>query len=60
MPDHVHFLFQPWPKEHDDGGNALFWSLKELLHSLKSFSAHEINSIEKKKGKKLHAHLRKL
>jgi RecG-like helicase/REP element-mobilizing transposase RayT len=50
MPDHVHFLFQPWPKEQDEGDNALFWSLKELLHSLKSFSAHEINSIEKKKG----------
>jgi ATP-dependent DNA helicase RecG len=51
MPDHVHFLFQPWPKADDEkGGNALFWSLKELLHSVKSFSAHEINAIEKKKG----------
>ncbi|MDP9100138.1 MAG: DEAD/DEAH box helicase [Verrucomicrobiota bacterium] len=50
MPDHVHFLFQPWPKGYDDKGNALFWSLKELLHSVKSFSAHEINAVEKKKG----------
>ncbi|PYI90930.1 MAG: hypothetical protein DME97_15470 [Verrucomicrobia bacterium] len=50
MPDHVHFLFQPWPKGEDDKGNVLFWSLKELLHSVKSFSAHEINAIEKTKG----------
>src|SRR5256714_1138018 len=50
MPDHVHFLFQPWPKGNDDAGNAVFWSLKELLHSIKSFSAHAINAIEKKSG----------
>ncbi|MEN3371049.1 MAG: ATP-dependent helicase RecG [Verrucomicrobiota bacterium] len=50
MPDHVHFLFQPWPKGDDDKGNALFWSLKELLHSVKSFSAHRINELEGKKG----------
>ncbi|HZE57251.1 MAG TPA: DEAD/DEAH box helicase [Chthoniobacterales bacterium] len=50
MPDHVHFLFQPWPKVADDKNNALFWSLKELLQSVKSFSAHEINAIEKTKG----------
>ena len=50
MPDHIHFLFQPWPREHDDQGHAVFWPLKDLLHSLKSFSAHEINAIEKKTG----------
>jgi REP element-mobilizing transposase RayT len=51
MPDHIHFLFQPWPKDgSDDAGNALFWSLKELLHSLKSFSAHAINQIERTTG----------
>src|SRR2546423_6500813 len=50
MADHVHFLFQPWPKGNDDAGNAVFWSLRELLHSIKSFSAHEINAIEKKSG----------
>lgn len=50
MPDHVHFLFQPWPKGTDDAGNISFWSLKELLHSVKSFSAHEINGAENKKG----------
>src|SRR5205823_1547979 len=51
MPDHVHFLFQPWPKDrNDDAGNAVFWPLKELLHSLKSFSAHAINQIERTTG----------
>jgi RecG-like helicase/REP element-mobilizing transposase RayT len=50
MPDHVHFLFQPWPKAKDDKANEEFWSLKELLHSIKSFSAHEINAAEKKQG----------
>src|SRR6266513_2023275 len=50
MPDHVHFLIQPWPKESDDAGNATFWPLSELIHSIKSFSAHEINEIDKKKG----------
>jgi RecG-like helicase/REP element-mobilizing transposase RayT len=50
MPDHVHFLIQPWPKENDDAGNAVFWSLKELLHSIKSYSAHAINKTERERG----------
>jgi len=50
MPDHVHFLIQPWPKENDDAGNVVFWSLKELLHSIKSYSAHAINKAERKRG----------
>ncbi|MEY2573406.1 MAG: ATP-dependent helicase RecG [Verrucomicrobiota bacterium] len=51
MPDHVHFLFQPWPKEKgSDDGDTVFWSLKDLLPSIKSFSAHEINASEKKTG----------
>ena len=50
MPNHVHFLFQPWPKGNDDKGNVPFWSLEELLHSVKSFSAHQINQLEGKKG----------
>jgi RecG-like helicase/REP element-mobilizing transposase RayT len=48
MPDHVHLLIQPWPKENDDAGNVIFWPLSELLHSIKSFSAHEINEVEGK------------
>ncbi|PYK85459.1 MAG: hypothetical protein DME40_17620, partial [Verrucomicrobia bacterium] len=50
MPDHVHFLIQPWPKENDDAGNVVFWSLKELLHSIKSYSAHAINKAERERG----------
>ena len=30
MPDHVHFLIQPWPKENDDAGNAVFWSSERV------------------------------
>jgi REP element-mobilizing transposase RayT len=50
MPDHVHLLMQPWPKENDAKGNIVFWSLSDLLHSIKSFSAHEINKLEHKTG----------
>src|SRR5437870_1244945 len=50
MPDHVHFLIQPWPKANADAGNVVFWSLKELLHSIKSYSAHAINKTERERG----------
>ena len=50
MPDHVHFLFQPWPKPDDESGNVVFWPLSELLHALKSFTAHEINKTEGSRG----------
>jgi RecG-like helicase/REP element-mobilizing transposase RayT len=50
MPDHVHFLIQPWPKENEDAGNVVFWSLKELLHSIKSYSAQAINKTERERG----------
>ncbi len=50
MPDHVHLLIQPWPKENDSKGNVVFWPLNELLHSIKSFSTHQINKLEGKTG----------
>ncbi|MFN0068797.1 MAG: alanine--tRNA ligase-related protein, partial [Limisphaerales bacterium] len=50
MPDHVHFLFEPQVKEQDPDGNPVFWSLTELLHSIKSFTAHEINKAENTTG----------
>ena len=50
MPDHVHLLMQPWPKENNERGNVVFWPLSELLRSIKSFSAHEINKLEGKSG----------
>jgi REP element-mobilizing transposase RayT len=50
MPDHAHLLPQPSPKDNDDNGNGLFWPLSELMHSIKSFSAHRINELERKRG----------
>ncbi len=38
MPDHVHVLGQPFP--HPQGGT---FALPEILHSIKSFTAHRIN-----------------
>ena len=37
MPDHVHLLLTPLPKEADT-----WWSLAELMHSIKSYSAKAI------------------
>ncbi len=50
MPDHVHILFEPGIKEDDDNGDPIFWSLGELVASIKSFTAHEINKRENTKG----------
>ena len=50
MPDHVHLLLEPAIKEQDQKGAAVFFSLTEILHILKSFTAHEINKLEKTKG----------
>ena len=51
LPDHVHFLMQPWIKGTKSGEEeAEFWQLGELLRSIKSFSAHEINKLEGTKG----------
>ena len=50
MPDHVHFLVQPWVKEQNESGEAIFWSLAELMHSIKSFTAKKINETEGTEG----------
>ncbi len=50
MPDHVHILFEPQIKEQDPDGKPNFWSLTELMHSVKSFTAHEINKVENTTG----------
>jgi len=50
MPDHVHFIIQPGVKGEDRQGDPVFWSLSEILHSIKSFSANEINRAEKTSG----------
>src|SRR6266513_982433 len=38
MPDHVHALLQPWPKNEASRDETRFWSLAELMRSLKSFT----------------------
>jgi 5-methyltetrahydrofolate--homocysteine methyltransferase len=43
MPDHVHLLFEPQLKGEGNGGEATFWSLTEILHGIKSSTAHRIN-----------------
>jgi alanyl-tRNA synthetase/REP element-mobilizing transposase RayT len=43
MPDHVHLLFEPQIKENDAAGKPVFWSLSEILHGIKSTTAHKIN-----------------
>jgi RecG-like helicase/REP element-mobilizing transposase RayT len=50
MPDHVHALFQPWPKNEASHQETTFWSLTQLMRSLKSFTAREINRAERKGG----------
>jgi 5-methyltetrahydrofolate--homocysteine methyltransferase len=43
MPDHVHLLFEPQMKGQGASGDTMFWSLSEILQSIKSTSAHRIN-----------------
>jgi REP element-mobilizing transposase RayT len=45
MADHVHLLFQPLEKIK----NA-FYSIREIMHSIKSYSANRINRQLNKKG----------
>ncbi len=43
MPDHVHLLFEPQIKEQDKEGKPIFWPLGDILHGIKSTTAHRIN-----------------
>jgi len=52
MPDHVHVLAQPLaPEVHRP--EACATDLGEILHSVKSFSAHKINQLRKSTGQRL-------
>ncbi|MGC1478867.1 MAG: alanine--tRNA ligase-related protein, partial [Chthoniobacterales bacterium] len=53
MPDHVHVLLQPMIKDRDASGTAIFHGLDEIFHSIKSFTANEINRIENHTGDQL-------
>jgi len=48
MPDHVHLLIQPLPIQNAESQGV--HSLSEILHSIKSFSAHEVNKVMKRSG----------
>lgn len=50
MPDHFHLLIEPQPKAWDAEGNPVFWSLADLMHSIKSFTAKQINKLTAAKG----------
>ena len=50
MPDHVHLLFEPQIKDEDDAGESVFWSLSEILHGIKSSTAHRINKLRRETG----------
>ena len=49
MPDHVHILIEPRVKRQDSEATE-FYSLTEILHTLKSFTAHKINEEGGKSG----------
>ena len=50
LPDHAHFIIQPGVKDDDREGNPVFWALSEILHSIKSYSAKEVNKLENVTG----------
>ncbi len=50
MPDHVHILIQPGIESQDVDGNPIFYSLTTILHTIKSFTAHEINKRNQTSG----------
>jgi len=45
MPDHVHLILQPL-----DNSSMEFFSLAEILHSIKSYSSNQINKSLKRSG----------
>ena len=49
MPDHVHLLIEPVIDGEDKSGNATFFPLSKILHTIKSFTANRINKAEKTK-----------
>ncbi|MEM8954139.1 MAG: alanine--tRNA ligase [Verrucomicrobiota bacterium] len=50
MPDHVHFLCEPSPESRDSDDNPIFWPLSKFLHSIKSYTANEINKLRNDTG----------
>jgi REP element-mobilizing transposase RayT len=50
MPDHVHLLFEPQTKDQTGTGETIFWSLAEILHGIKSSTAHRIAKLRGEPG----------
>jgi alanyl-tRNA synthetase len=50
MPDLAHILFEPQIKEQDQEGKNVFYSLGEIMHGIKSTTAHKINKAAKVAG----------
>ncbi len=51
MPDHVHMIIQPGIESKDVDGDPVFYSLSTILHTIKSFTAHEINQHNQANGR---------
>ena len=49
MPNHVHVIFKPLIKAQDEQGEH-YYPLREIMQSLKGFTAWKINRILKQKG----------
>ncbi len=49
MPDHVHMLIEPRVRSQVSNATE-FYSLTDILHTLKSFTAHKINALEETSG----------
>jgi putative transposase len=45
MPDHIHWLVKPLPKSEGE-----YWSLSNILHSVKSYSSKQIPKVMKHIG----------
>jgi formate C-acetyltransferase len=50
MPDHVHVILQPGIASQDADGSPIFHSLTTILHTIKSFTAHQVNRRSKTSG----------
>lgn len=63
MPDHVHLLLKPFPKQSSSNASILladpcnqqssleYWSIGNILHSIKSYSAKQIPTVMNHIGK---------
>ena len=53
MPDHVHLLLEPQIENEDAKGAPVFFTLSDILQTLKSVSSHRINKLGGVKGQRV-------